>query len=136
MFILAVWEEGEDPTEPTGILKSGMQPPQESKALIDGPKISDFAFSPFETRKRKRLIPMILGIYLISSITKCCYAQNERIFYVPSSLAPSKCYQCCKTSFVTMPTIAKSTISTVCNRQASMRPPVIHLRQCRKSLAW
>ena len=50
MFILAVWEEGEDPTEPTGVLKSGMQPLQESKALIDGPKISDFAFSPFETR--------------------------------------------------------------------------------------
>jgi hypothetical protein len=50
VFILAVWEEGEDPTEPTGVLKSGMQPPQESKALIDGPKISDFAFSPFETR--------------------------------------------------------------------------------------
>lgn len=40
LFILAVWEEGEDHTEPTGVLKGGMQPPQDSKALIDGPKIS------------------------------------------------------------------------------------------------
>jgi hypothetical protein len=42
VFILAV---GEDPTEPIGVLKSDMQPLQESKALLTGPKISDFALA-------------------------------------------------------------------------------------------
>jgi hypothetical protein len=37
-------------TEPTGVLKGGMQPPHESKALIDGPKISDFALAISKTR--------------------------------------------------------------------------------------
>jgi hypothetical protein len=37
-------------TEPTGALKGGMKPPHESKALIDGPKISDFVLAISKTR--------------------------------------------------------------------------------------
>jgi hypothetical protein len=61
LFILAVWEEGEDHTEPTSVLGGGMQPPQDSKALIDGPKISRLCIGHFENKKRKRLIPVIFG---------------------------------------------------------------------------
>jgi hypothetical protein len=37
----------------TGVPKSGMQPPRDSKVLIDVPKISDFAFGHFETSPGK-----------------------------------------------------------------------------------
>jgi hypothetical protein len=94
VFILAVWKEGEDPTEPIGVLKSDMQPLQESKALLTGPKISDFALAI--SKQRKRLVHFDFGYLPHKLYYQMLLCTNERMSNVPGPQRLQNAARCCK----------------------------------------